>query len=68
MDMHAFIQTEALIHQFRKTIPSTTRTARSIDRNDPWSKVVAFAKSDGYNDIAYKLEHIWIVKAEDISQ
>ncbi len=68
MDMHAFIQAEALIHQFRKTIPGTTRTARSIDRNDPWNKVAAFAKGDGYTDIAHKLEHIWIEKATGLSQ
>ncbi|MBZ0091250.1 MAG: hypothetical protein ACYC2R_14285 [Burkholderiales bacterium] len=68
MDMHAFIQAEALIHQFRKTIPGSSHTARSIDRNDPWNKVAAFAKGDGYTDMANKLEHIWVEKAEDFKQ
>ncbi|MBZ0091251.1 MAG: hypothetical protein ACYC2R_10340 [Burkholderiales bacterium] len=59
MDMRAFIQAETLIQRFRKTIPTSTQTARSIDRNDSWNKVVAFARDEGYSDIAAQLEVIW---------
>lgn len=59
MDMHAFIQAETLIQRFRKTIPTATQTARSIDRNDPWNKVVGFARNEGYSDMALQLEDIW---------
>lgn len=50
------IQTELLIHRFRQAIPGSTATARSIDRNDSWSRIAETARRDGFDDIAELLE------------
>ncbi|HUX64215.1 hypothetical protein [Sulfuricella sp.] len=55
--MHRFfIQTEAMLYEFRKNIPTDCKTAKSIDRNDPWDRVALFAKDDGFLEIAEQLE------------
>jgi hypothetical protein len=51
-----FIQTEAMLYEFRKNIPTNCKTAKSIDRNDPWHRVAVFAKDDGFLEIADQLE------------
>lgn len=51
-----FIQTEAMLYEFRKHIPTDCKTAKSIDRNDPWDRVALFAKDDGFLKIAEQLE------------
>lgn len=51
-----FIQTEAMLYEFRKNIPTDCKTAKSIDRNDPWDRVALFAKDDGFLEIAEQLE------------
>ncbi|MDD5241908.1 MAG: hypothetical protein PHG47_09360 [Sulfuricella sp.] len=53
---HLFIQTEAMLYAFRKRIPMDCKTAKSIDRNDPWDRVAMFAKDDGFIDLAEQLE------------
>ncbi len=57
------IQTETKIYKFRRTIPASSATARSIDRNDSWQKIVLVAKKDGYQGFAEQLEksnlHMW---------
>lgn len=50
-----FIQTEAMLYKFRKSIPTNCKTAESIDRNDPWDKVALFAKDDGFIELAEQL-------------
>lgn len=50
-----FIQTEAMLYKFRKSIPTNCKTAKSIDRNDPWDKVAMFAKDDGFIELAEQL-------------
>ena len=52
----AFIQTEAFIYRFRKAIPPECETARSIDRNDSWSKIAEYARGDGFKELAEALE------------
>ncbi|MDP2155117.1 MAG: hypothetical protein Q8J61_03885 [Sulfuricella sp.] len=51
-----FIQTEAMLYEFRKHIPTDCKTAKSIDRNDSWDRVATFAKVDGFLDLAEQLE------------
>lgn len=51
-----FIQTEAMLYEFRKSIPTDCKTAKSIDRNDPWERVASFAKDDGFSELSEKLE------------
>lgn len=51
-----FIQTEAMLYEFRKSIPTDCKTAKSIDRNDPWERVASFAKDDGFPELSEKLE------------
>lgn len=51
-----FIQTEAMLYEFRKHIPTDCKTAKSIDRNDSWDRVALFAKNDGFLEIAEQLE------------
>ncbi len=51
-----FIQTEAMLYEFRKHIPTDCMTAKSIDRNDPWERVARFAKDDGFMEISERLE------------
>lgn len=51
-----FIQTEAMLYEFRKHIPTDCKTARSIDRNDPWDRIARFAKDDGFIELASQLE------------
>jgi len=51
-----FIQTEAMLYQFRKSIPTDCKTAKSIDRNDPWDRIALFAKDDGFLGLAEQLE------------
>ncbi|MBU1691585.1 MAG: hypothetical protein KJ958_15220 [Gammaproteobacteria bacterium] len=50
------IQTEAMLYEFRKSIPTDCKTAKSIDRNDSWDKVATFAKNDGFVELAEQLE------------
>jgi len=50
------IQTETKIYKFRRTIPANSETARSIDRNDSWQRIVLVAKKDGYQGFAEQLE------------
>jgi len=55
--MHRLIiQTEAMLYEFRKHIPTDCKTAKSIDRNDSWDRVAIFAKDDGFLEIAEQLE------------
>lgn len=55
--MHRLIiQTEAILYEFRKHIPTDCKTAKSIDRNDSWDRVATFAKDDGFVEIAEQLE------------
>lgn len=51
-----FIQTEAMLYEFRKHIPTDCKTARSIDRNDSWDRIARFAKDDGFIELASQLE------------
>lgn len=51
-----FIQTEAMLYEFRKNIPTECNTARSIDRNDSWERIARFAKDDGFMELAEQLE------------
>ncbi|MCL4470551.1 MAG: hypothetical protein ACYC05_07980 [Sulfuricella sp.] len=53
-----FIQTEAILYEFRKHIPASCKTAKSIDRNDSWDRVALFAKDDGFLEIAEQLERM----------
>ncbi len=53
---HLIIQTEAMLYEFRKHIPTDCKTAKSIDRNDPWGRVATFAKDDGFLEVAEQLE------------
>ncbi|MDP2878760.1 MAG: hypothetical protein Q8N74_04435 [Sulfuricella sp.] len=53
---HLFIQTEAMLYKFRKSIPTDCKTAKSIDRNDSWDRVATFAKDDGFLELAEQLE------------
>jgi hypothetical protein len=53
---HLFIQTEAMLYEFRKHIPTDCKTAKSIDRNDSWDRVATFAKDDGFLELAQQLE------------
>lgn len=50
------IQTEAMLYEFRKHIPTDCKTARSIDRNDSWDRVATIAKDDGFLELAEQLE------------
>ncbi|MBZ0094816.1 MAG: hypothetical protein K8H75_05455 [Sulfuricella sp.] len=50
------IQTEAMLYEFRKHIPTDCKTAKSIDRNDSWDRVATFAKDDGFLDLAERLK------------
>lgn len=50
------IQTEAMLYEFRKHIPTDCKTARSIDRNDSWDRVASIAKDDGFLELAEQLE------------
>ncbi|MCE5181580.1 MAG: hypothetical protein LLG15_07260 [Betaproteobacteria bacterium] len=50
-----FIETEVMLYAFRKHIPTDCKTAKSIDRNDPWDKVAMFAKDDGFIELAEQL-------------
>jgi hypothetical protein len=55
--MHRLIiQTEAMLYEFRKHIPTDCKTAKSIDRNDSWDRVATFAKDDGFLDLAEQLK------------
>lgn len=55
--MHRLIiQTEAMLYEFRKNIPTDCKTAKSIDRNDSWDRVATFAKDDGFVELAEQLE------------
>lgn len=49
------IQTEAMLYEFRKQIPTNCKTAKSIDRNDSWDRVATFAKDDGFVELAEQL-------------
>lgn len=51
-----FIQTEAMIFRFRKALAGANETARSIDRNDSWSKIAKYARREGFNEFADYLE------------
>lgn len=51
-----FIQTEAMLNEFRKHIPTDSKTAKSIDRNDSWDRIALFAKDDGFMELAERLE------------
>lgn len=51
-----FIQTEAMLYKFRKSIPTDCKTAKSIDRNDSWDRIALFAKDDGFMELAEQLE------------
>jgi hypothetical protein len=54
--MHRLIiQTEAMLYEFRKHIPTDCKTAKSIDRNDSWDRVATFAKDDGFLELADQL-------------
>lgn len=53
---HLVIQTEAMLYEFRKHIPTDCKTAKSIDRNDSWDRVAMFAKDDGFLKLAEQLE------------
>lgn len=50
------IQTEAMLYEFRKHIPTDCKTAKSIDRNDSWDRVATFAKDDGFLELAEQLK------------
>lgn len=52
------IQTEAMLYEFRKRIPTDCKTAKSIDRNDSWDRVATFAKDDGFLELAEQLEKL----------
>lgn len=55
--MHRLVlQTEAMLYEFRKHIPTDCKTAKSIDRNDSWDRVATFAKDDGFLDLAERLK------------
>ena len=57
--MHRLIiQTEAMLYEFRKHIPTDCKTAKSIDRNDSWDRVATFAKDDGFLELAEQLEKL----------
>ena len=51
-----FIQTEAMIFRFRKGLDAASETARSIDRNDSWSKIARHARREGLNVFADYME------------
>ena len=52
---HLFIQTEAMLYKFRKSISTDCKTAKSIDRNDSWDRVATIAKDDGFLELAEQL-------------
>ncbi len=52
-----FSETEYYIQEFRAIIPATSQTARSIDGNEPWSRIAAFAKQEGFASFACYLDH-----------
>lgn len=47
-----FSETEYFIKEFRGTIPASTQTARSIDRNDSWARIAFFAEQEGFVSFA----------------
>lgn len=55
---HLIIQTETMLYEFRKHIPTDSKTAKSIDRNDPWDRVATYAKDDGFLILANQLEEV----------
>jgi hypothetical protein len=50
------LQINALIEDFRKTIPVDSATARAIDRKDSRRKIVLYAKAEGHLAFAAQLE------------
>ncbi len=60
-----FIQTEAVIYRFRKSISGSSETARSIDRNDSWSRIASYARDEGFQELADVLERsVWRLSRE----
>lgn len=47
---------EKAVSDFRKKVPAATATAISIDRNEPWERILLNAVNDGYDEFARELE------------
>jgi hypothetical protein len=58
------LQINALIEDFRKTIPVDSATARAIDRKDSRRKIVLYAKAEGHLEFAQQLEGALTAKQE----
>lgn len=43
---------QRFIQAFRRTLPSGSKLARSIDRGDYWSEIATWARREGYDDFA----------------
>jgi hypothetical protein len=50
------LQINALIEDFRKSVPVDSATARAIDRKDSRRKIALYAKAEGYLKFAEQLE------------
>lgn len=51
-----YYRTELYIHRFRITLDQDSPLARSIDRNDSWVRIAAYARDEGHLDFALALE------------
>jgi hypothetical protein len=58
------MQINALIEDFRRTIPLDSATARAIDRKDSRRKIVLYAKAEGHLRFATQLEQALAAKRE----
>ncbi|MGH8727168.1 MAG: hypothetical protein ACREV9_03185 [Burkholderiales bacterium] len=50
------LKINALIEDFRKSIPMDSATARAIDRKDSRRKILLYAKAEGHLKFAQELE------------
>lgn len=46
---------EHAITEFRQMLPAETKTARAIDRHEPWEQIALNAVDDGYIEFANEL-------------
>lgn len=51
-----FSKTEQHINEFRATLPENSLTARAIDRNDSWLRIMVAARAEGHELFACYLE------------
>jgi hypothetical protein len=52
---HAVSELDAMITEFRRTLPKQCATAQAIDRQEPWQLIAFSAVADGYIEFANEL-------------